>query len=177
MGDALSEAQDALRTLLERSNPQASTELRAINQGWANFKRMQRAASYVGADDGAFNASQLQSAVKSLDRSKDKGAFARGNALMQDLSDPAKAVMGGKVPNSGTADRALLAGAMAGYFEPTVAAGVLSGSALYSPAGQAALRALTTSRPGMAPEVARLLNQASPVLSPGGGLLALEVLE
>jgi hypothetical protein len=177
LGDAVKELQSAMRDALQRSNPQAQQELSAINQGWATFKRMQRAASYVGADDGAFNAAQLQSAVRAMDSSKDKARFSRGDALLQDLSDHAKTVMGAKVPNSGTTDRAALLGLPAYFFDPHVAAGVLAGPALYSAPGQALLGGLVASRPALAQPVAGLLNQAAPMLGPAGGLLSLEMLK
>jgi len=169
MADALNEVQSNLRGLVERSNPAASKNLKAINTGYANFKRMERAAAGVGADDGAFSAAQLQSAVKALDRSKDKGSFARGSALLQDLSDPAKAVLGSNVPNSGTADRSFMA--LATLLDPKAAAMALTAPVLYSQTGQRALAGLLASRPQGAQAVADSLRQASP----GLGLLAGQV--
>jgi len=178
VADALREVQSSLRELVMRSNPAHAKELKAINSGWANFKRLERAAGYIGAEDGMFNASQLQSAVKALDRSKDKGKFARGEAFMQDLSDPAKTVLGSKVPNSGTADRLMNAGAIgSGLLNPAIPASLLGGAALYSAPAQRALLAAVASRPQAAQPIAGLLNRASPMLSPAGGLLALDVFE
>lgn len=176
LGDALKELQSAMRGALQRSNPQA-TELKAINEGWANFKRLERAASYVGAQDGAFSAANLQTAVKALDRSKDHGKFARGDAFMQDLSDPAKAILGNKVPDSGTAGRLFMgAGALAsGAASPAIPAALAGGAIAYSPPAQALLRGLLTQRPAAAQPVASLLNQASPMFGPAGGLLGLEM--
>lgn len=178
VADALKEVQSSLRNLVMRNNPQFADELKAINTGWANFKRLERAAGYVGAEEGAFNASQLQSAVKALDRSKDKGKFSRGDAYMQDLSDAAKAVMGSKIPNSGTADRLFNGAAIgAAITNPAAMAGLLAAPALYSAPGQSLLRGLVSARPQAAQPIASLLNKAAPVLSPAGGLLALQVAE
>lgn len=178
VADALREVQSSLRSLVMRNNPAHAKELKAINSGWANFKRLERAAGYIGAEDGMFNASQLQSAVKALDRSKDKGKFARGEAFMQDLSDPAKNVLGAKVPNSGTADRLMNAGALgSGLLNPAIPASLLGGAALYSAPAQRALLAAVSSRPQAAQPIAGLLNRSAPMLSPAGGLLALDVLE
>lgn len=171
--DALREVQSNLRGLVARSNPQGGDRLRAINTGYANFKRMQRAAGSVGNDEGVFSAAQLQSAVKALDRSKDKAAFARGSALMQDLSDPARAVLGSKVPNSGTADRGLLA--VAGLLDPRQAAMALAAPVLYSQPGQRALATLLASRPQAAQPVANALRQASPGLGLLGGQLGIQL--
>lgn len=178
VADALREVQSSLRSLVQRSNPAQAAELRAINSGWANFKRLERAASYVGAEDGIFSPAHLQSAVKALDRSKDKGQFARGDAFMQDLGDAGKSVLGAKVPNSGTADRLMQAGALgSGLVNPLIPAGLLAGAGAYSAPVQRALLAAVSSRPQSAQPIAGLLNRASPMLSPAGGLLALDVFE
>lgn len=165
VGDALLEVQAALRSNVERMNPQFAKELKAINAGYANFKRVQRAASNVSAEDGVFSAAQLQGAVKALDRSKDKAAFARGDALMQDLAEPARAVLGSKVPDSGTPLRlmtALGAGSGLGYFSPTALAGTLGASTLYSRPGQNALVSLIARRPDAAEPAANALRRIAP---------------
>lgn len=177
VGDALQEVQAALRRTLERANPQQAKELKAVNTGWANFKRLQKAAASVGAEDGNFTPAQLQSAVKSADRSKDKGAFARGNALMQDLSEAGKTVLGGKVPNSGTADRLLMGGApLAAIFEPTAAAAMAAGPVLYSRPVQNLLAAAVANRPQAAQPVANALRQSSPFLVPLSAQMGLNAL-
>jgi len=166
LGDALLEVQSALRGNVLRSNPQFAPELKAINEGYANFKRVQRAAAGVGAEEGVFSAAQLQNAVKAMDRSKDKAAFARGDALMQDLSEPAKSVLGSKVPDSGTPFRTLTAlgagGAAGGLIGPGTAAGVLAAPILYSRAGQNALAALIARRPAAAEPLANELRRLAP---------------
>jgi len=166
VGDALQEVQAALRRNVERSNPAVANELKNINKGWANFKRVQRAASSVAAEDGVFSAAQLQSAVKAMDRSKDKSAFARGNALMQDLAEPSKSVLGPKVPDSGTPFRSLTAlgasGAAGQFISPGAGVAVLAAPALYSKPGQAALAALLTRRPDAAAPIANALRRISP---------------
>lgn len=165
VGDALREVQSALRGNVSRSNPQHAAELVNINEGWANFKRVQKAAAGVGSESGVFNASQLHSAVKALDKSKDKGASARGDALMEDLSDPAKAVLGAKLPDSGTPMR-MLTGAAAGgglaMINPAVLAGGLGAASAYTRPGQAALAALLARRPDAAEPIANALRRLAP---------------
>lgn len=174
LGEALDSAQDALRAMVQRqAPPQAADALKAANTGWANFKRVQRAASYVGAEDGVFNPSQLYSAVKATDRSKDHAAFARGGALMQDLASSGKKALANKIPNSGTADRVLGAAALgAPIVDPTGASlasllGLGGASLLYTPAGQRAAASLLTGRQGPA---AGLLADATRRLAVPGGL-------
>jgi hypothetical protein len=165
VGDALLEVRELLRGNATRSNPQFADELKAINTGYANFKRVQRAASSVAAEDGVFSPAQLQNAVKAMDRSKDKGAFAKGDALMQDLSEPGKAVLGPKVPDSGTPFRMLTTGGAAGLgylLDPSIAAATLAVPAMYSRAGQNALAALIARRPDAARPVGNALERLAP---------------
>lgn len=168
LGNALKELQSGLRGLVQRSNPDHAKELQAINQGWANFKRVQRAASMVGAEDGVFSAAQLQNAVKVMDKSKDKGRFAEGRALMQDLSDPGKNVLGAKVPDSGTPGRLMnLAALGSGVYEPLVPMGLLAGSGMYTAPAQKVIAQLLTQRPEMAGLLSQQIRGAAPI----GGLL------
>ncbi|MBK5204060.1 MAG: hypothetical protein JJD98_01220 [Polaromonas sp.] len=178
LGDAYKEVQSQLRSLVTRSNPQYADELSAINTGWANFKRVQNAAAKVGADDGVFTPSQLQSAVRVMDKSKDKARFAEGNALMQDLSGAAKSQMGGKIADSGTAGRLMMgAGALgSGLLHPAIPVGLLGGAAAYTPPVQSLLRGLVSSRPDSAQAIAEALRQASPFLIPGGAQVGLGLL-
>lgn len=107
LGQALKQADQEFRDLVTRANPQNATELAAIDKAYANFKRIQRAASGVGAEDGVFTPAQLLSASKAMDKTKDKRAFSEGSALLQDLAAAGKNVMQSKVPDSGTAGRLL----------------------------------------------------------------------
>ena len=155
---AATQLRENLRELLRRHAGDSADDLAKVNQGWANFKVLQRASGGVGTDAGEFTAAQLQSAVKALDKSKDKGAFARGGALMQDLSEPGKAMLSNTVPNSGTVDRALLAAGVGGAINPTLGAAMLGGSAAYTRPVQNALVAGLTRRPEIARKAARGLN-------------------
>lgn len=181
VANALTEARDSLRSLLVRNNPRHAARLQAINKGWANYKRLESAASRVGAEDGVFTAAQLQSAVRALDRSKDKRAFATGTALMQDLSDPAKSILGSKVPDSGTAGRLLntpniLTAAGAAVLDPLLLAPMIAGYGAYTAPMQNVLRGAVTARPTLAQPVAGALNRAAPMLAPAGGLLGVEMI-
>lgn len=181
IGDALKEVQASLRSLAQRSNPDLAPQLKAINAGYANFKRMERAAASVAADDGVFSPAQLQSAVKALDKSKDKGRFARGEALMQDLADAGRVRLGASVPNSGTTDRlAQIATGAAAFGNPLATGATIGGGLLaYSPPVQALLRGLVANRGSgqTAQAISGLLDKAAPVLTPAGGLLGLQALD
>jgi hypothetical protein len=115
LASGIREVQSAFRQMIERSAaPEEAAVLRELNTSYANFLRVERAASYVGADKGVFTASQLQNAVRALDPSKGKRAFAEGRALMQDLSEAGKSSLGNTVNNSGSADRYMIGSLLAG---------------------------------------------------------------
>jgi hypothetical protein len=177
LAPAVKQLQDELRSLLQRQAGQSADDLAAVNTGWANFKRVQNAASKIGAEDGQFTPAQFQNAVRALDKSRDKGAFARGTALGQDLSDAGKAVLGSKVPNSGTADRLMTAGALGSYFvNPAIPLGLLGGAGLYLSPAQRALVAAASARPALAQPAADALRKASPMLVPGAAQFGLQML-
>ncbi len=162
LGDAVKQAFTELKTHVTQSNSaQNVSALKNADLAWANFKRLQRAAGAIGAEDGQFSPAQLQAAVKAMDRSKDKAQFARGDALMQDLSAVGKKRLSNKVPDSGTAGRvAMGAGALAsGALNPAIPAGLLAGAAAYTPAAQNALVYLLTNRPDMAPAAANAMRR------------------
>lgn len=155
LGAALNEFNDSFRKMLTRTNKQYASELGRIDNGYAQFKRAQKAASAPNSVDGIFNPTQYQSAVRAADKSKDKALFAKGKAFGQDLSNAAKDILPSSVGNSGTADRLLTAGGIgslltgggAAYLgSPLVGAG-LAASSLYTTPGLKFMEALLTKRP------------------------------
>lgn len=178
LGDALKEVGSQLNQLVTRSNPKYAAELKAINTGYANFKRVQKAAGYLGAEDGVFTPAQLQGAIKAADFSKDKARFAEGNALLQDLSAAGKNQLGNKVPDSGTATRLMMGvgGLASGAVNPAIPAGLLGGAAMYTPQMQALLRAAVSSRPQGAQAIEQALRKSAPMLIPGGAQVGLGLL-
>lgn len=165
LGEALQEVLASARSALMRGNPGQADKLRAINQGWANFATIRRAAGSTGADEGIFTAAQLQSAVRAGDSSVAKGRFAQGNALMQDLSEAGKAVLPSKLPDSGTTERAMLnllalGGGVA--VAPGLLVKGLGASAAYTSPGQYVLRNLLAARPQGANALAQAVAQRGP---------------
>lgn len=179
LGDAFAQLQNLLKQQAMRSNPKAAEALQAADAGWANLVRVEGAAKAGKNADGMFTPAQLNSAIQQADGSVRGRAMARGTALMQDLANAGQNVIGNKVPNSFTTDRALIAGGGlgAGLVNPAIPAGLLGGAALYSPPAQALLRWLVSSRPQAAQPVADALRQASPFLVPGGAQLGLGLLD
>jgi hypothetical protein len=170
LGNALAEVQRVIRDTLPRANPQSAEELRAINSGYANYTRLRDAASRQGSLEGRFTPGQLSGAVRAQDRTVGKRAFSEGNALMQDLSDPAKAVLSSQYPDSGSIGRLLLglgAAGGAGYMSPAaLGAGALA-TLPYLPGGRQITAGLLARRPDGAEAVADLIRQLGPALTPG----------
>lgn len=167
VGDALREAQGAVRRALVRQNPQAADRLSAINQSFSMLTRLQNAASRVGATDGVFTPAQLSSAVRSGDLTVRKNAYARGNALMQDLSDAARNVMGPGVPDSGTAGRSMLGLGLLGgaAYNPAATFGTIAALGLpYLPGLRRIAPALVGSRPAGARALAGKIQALPPGL-------------
>lgn len=153
ISDALNNVRAAFMDNLARANPDAADSLNAIDEGWANLVRVERAAA--NGKDGVFTPEGLASAVKSADQSVRKRAVARGTALMQDLTDPGRAVLGKAYPDSGSPGRALMSGAALGMLNPKALALGAAASVPYLP-GIRDL-GLAASRPTWAPEVSNLL--------------------
>ena len=152
VGDAVHEMTDAFNDMLLQKNPQFADILSGANAAWAKFSRLRAAAGRVGAKGGNVTPAQFAGAVRAGDASVQKGAYARGSALMQDLSDAALDVLPSKYPDSGTAGRLGLlgllgaAGAVPALTGPAaIIAGGLSG--LYTRPGQAVARGLLTHKP------------------------------
>lgn len=135
LSGAVKEAQSALRRMVERENPGQASELQNINEGYANFKRVQDASGKPYSPDGIFTPSTLNSSVRSGDRSKDKSKFTRGEAVLQDMSDAGKSVMTKTVPDSGTPLRSIFT--RGEIIAPIVASPV---APVYSKVGQAAIQ-------------------------------------
>lgn len=178
LGEALDEALRITRNALHRSN-QDAPELQAVNRGWANYARIRAAEKMVSEPEKGFTPLQFQSAVRSQSRGDEFAAG--GNALMQDLSDPAAKVLASKYPDSGTAGRlmqALMAGGGGGwaYADPasaSLAALGLGASMLpYTRAGQKAFEYGLLRRPAAAAPVGRTLGMLSPLGAPIGGTAA-----
>lgn len=171
LGDAILRAQNAVRDNLAQQNPQFAPQLQAINQGYANFARVRGAASAV-KEDGPFTPNQLATAIRQQDKTAGKGAFARGDALMQDLSDPAVGILANKYPDSGTAGRAMAAmlggTILHGGVSPATALGTAAVSLPYMNSGaQKLAAALLTKRPGFAQPAGDAIQALAPYITSG----------
>ncbi len=111
LGDALEGVNAALEQAARRnSHPKAVAALDAVDTGYAKLVRIEEAAKQRG-EAGRFSPAQFDSAVQSAAGGKAarSKAYLRGDALMQDYATAGRSLMD-RLPNSGTADRQLLAG-------------------------------------------------------------------
>lgn len=151
-GDAVAQLKSLLNENMRRNNPEVAAHLDAIDTGWANLVRVEAAAKASKNSNGVFTPAQLNAAVQTTDDSVRGRAVARGTALMQDLSGAGQSVLGGTVPDSGTAGRiALGGGALAtGLLHPGIPLSLAGGAAAYSQPMQAILNRIISSRPNAA---------------------------
>jgi hypothetical protein len=154
LGQAIDGVQESFKNLVARANPEQAKTLSSLDRAYAGYKRIETAAGAVGSSDGVFTPAQFQSAVRKSDKSLNKNAFARGNALMQDLSDAGKNALPSSVPDSGTATRAALGlgvggGALGLGVLPAYIAATGGAYGLYSPLGQRLMQSVLTSRPAL----------------------------
>lgn len=172
LGDALEEALHVVRQTVERSTPDLADQLRQINTGYANYAILRKAGSMAGADDGVSPA-QLASAIRNLDQSVGKGDVARGRALMQDLSDEGYRVLRQEFPNSGTFDRAILAGGAlsTAAYNPLIPGGLLAAGSLYTRPMQRGLASALQDRPELMRQAGGLvgLPELAPAVGFGAG--------
>lgn len=165
----------AIRDQLVRNNPGAAADLRNANSAWAMFKRAQDASTRDPKSGGVFSPHQFSSSVQKGNKSK----MARGEALMQDISDPAAEVLPSKVPDSGTVGRMSTLGAMglgggAAYeygghdWESALPAALVSGI-FHSPAGVAALNKWATASPQNRGALRKILESIGPGASSAAG--------
>ena len=131
LGGAVRELQSTLRQWLGRVNPQASTDIGAANNAYAQMLRVENAATRGNTlEPGQFMPSQLLAGVKKYSTQRQ---FAQGGGLMQPYAETAKNVLSNKYPDSGSPGRyfmGMLAGGMLGPgVAPEVAAPHMAGLA------------------------------------------------
>jgi hypothetical protein len=107
LGMALGEVRQVFRENLKRQNPAFAPVLQKINRAYAMYKPIQKAAG-AATSDGVFTPKQLLMKIRANSPSRDKKAFAEGNALMQPFAMAGDHILGNNVPDSATAGRVAL---------------------------------------------------------------------
>jgi len=158
LSGAVKQLQALMRESLERSNPAQAAQLRNANSTYRMASIVEDASvKAAGKNNGVFNPSQLDRAVKSAQTmGKPKRQYAKGQATMQDLSDPAVKVLSPTIPESGTAPRLMTAAMLSGggaAIDPItgIATGIAAGT--YTRPGQQFLN-MMMNRPMGAPKLA-----------------------
>lgn len=143
--DRLQEARDAVGGAMERADPMAFADVRAADRAFAQYRLVAKASSDVAsaARGGDASPATLNRAVVGANGDM---RVARGESLLQDLTDDAMQVMPSTVPDSGSPLRGLMAvGTMGGgatiagaepLYVALTAGGLLGGSALYGETAQ-----------------------------------------
>jgi hypothetical protein len=179
----LIDIRQAWKALLERSNPAARTAVQSADNARALLGRVGDASQSAGtaARGGLFSAANLDRAVRAGDNTPGNVQYQTGEALLQDLTDPAMNVLPSTVPDSGTPLRSVFAaGGGAALFgqlgwatpEQMIAGmvGLGLGTAAYSRPAQAAINALYRAKsPGQVREVLGAFGQEAarnPQLAP-----------
>lgn len=183
--DVLGDLRTELRGLVARNNPEKAPELGALNQGWANLAIGEDAASRLGAHEGMVTPGQLAGAVRKSSDTVRKRGYARGEALMQDLSDAALATLPSKVPDSGSPFRHALEAGVAGLVGKEAGMGAAMGKAgalgailsmPYTPTGQRVMAdVLAGARPPVADPVALAIQKLRLLARPVGSQTALAI--
>jgi hypothetical protein len=177
IAEVLDNTRNVFEDLARRQAPDAAQRLQAANAAYARFVRMQTAAGMQGATDGVFSPAHFAHAVRQADPSLRHSAYAGGNALMQDLSDAARAVLPQTVPDSGTAGRTAAAAALGAATTSGIPIGplaaFLASRTLYSrPINQAVVNAMLATRPPAVMAAGEAVRRmGAPVAVPLGNML------
>lgn len=166
-GYKIDELRGYLMDTAERQYPAFADDLRDVKYAFSQFADVQRAASASAISAGRFTPGQLLQSIKRADKSARDHNFAEGTRDLQRWAEDAHDVIGNKLPDSGTAERAMIelgATGGIGHYDPTGAyvPTVAAGAALYSKPGQAATNAAAKGAPIVSDAVKQLTRQSGP---------------
>lgn len=172
MGTALNEVAKQVRELGARNSPEAAEALKKADAAFAMLVRLERAAGSQAAKEGIFTPTQLGSAVRGMDSSLRKVNIAQGEGLMQDLATNGRTVLGGNLPNSGTADRAAMMAILSGRGSPSDIAGMVATGGMYTDTGRKLLAAALTKRSPNTRAAGEFVRRLAPPAAVGSAELA-----
>jgi hypothetical protein len=117
--------------------PDVAQKVRHIDNKYAIYKHLEKASGTLSADGGHFTPTHLLSVEKRMDPSKDKGAFGRGEALMQQWAQAGKSVLHDTVGTSSAPSRSMFKNALTlpGMIGTAIEGGVATNPAMWVPYG------------------------------------------
>ena len=110
LGKALFETQTALRNNLTATGGRDNAMKYAkVRKAFSRFQPVRNASVAAAGQGGNFTPKQLIAGIKKNDKTRGKTKTASGKAPLQSFANQANETISRTVPNSGTADRALMA--------------------------------------------------------------------
>jgi hypothetical protein len=161
VGEAMFDVLESLKKSLRSQNPTQTSALRRVDNAYGDIAVMKTAAANSGASNGVFTPKQYSTAVRQRDSSRNKTAFAAGQARGQDVSDAALEKLGEDATQYQTG-RQIAQGfglGAAATSMPTALASAVAVPVLYSPGGLRAMEVLLRSRPEVVKKVGKVLEE------------------
>lgn len=161
IGDALFDVLETMKKNLRRQNPEQTSALRRVDNAYGDIAVMRTAAANSGAANGVFTPKQYSTAVRQRDSSRNKTAFAAGQARGQELSDAALEKLGEDATQYQTGRQVVQGFGLGAALSspPAALAAVVTAPVLYSEGGLRAMQVLLRSRPDAVREVGKILEK------------------
>lgn len=176
LADALEDLQHILDGAARRhSDPAAVELLDQADRGYAKFVRIEDASKRGGAgkDAGSFSPTDFAAAVKNAETRVRSKAYSQGAALMQDYAEQGLN-LADRVPNSGSPERLMAAGGLAGgayMVEPGTASLLGALTLAYAPGVRKATTAAMAPRGPKAKAVGEKVKKSARIVGATGALL------
>lgn len=167
VGQYLKQARATLDDALMQQNPEAGPAFKAARDAFAQLTILRDAAQRAGSERGVFSPKTLDAAVRAHDKSSGRKAYASGKALMQDLSEPARTVLGASYPDSGTPARMFMGNILSAgtaVASPTTAMVAGLGMLPYAPGLRKLAAGAIAKRPAGAAATREALRKINPFL-------------
>lgn len=161
IGTAMFDVLDVLKNNLKKQNPKQTSELRRIDSAYGDLAVMRTAAANSGAENGVFTPKQYATAVRQRDTSRNKTAFAAGEARGQEVADAAVEKLADSASQYQTG-RQITQGIGLGAAltnTPAALATAITAPILYSDSGLKAMQVILRNRPEIIRELGKKLEQ------------------
>jgi hypothetical protein len=168
LAELLTDYSTELEMLRVRGLPPGSADaLKQVNERYSGFLQYQKAMSGVSANKANMvTPSQMITAIKASDRSKNKAAFAQGKAPNQKFALNADSVLGSELPQIGPGTAEKLLGLAALTSPLTLGADYLGALALGTRQGQALMLGQLPGQAGIRSGVRSALPYAAGIAAP-----------